>query len=59
MQVVMVGPDESLVTRTLLDLGRDDYLVSDTDFTRWHLTTNEHDIAVAVHPDDALLDNYG
>lgn len=59
MEVAMVGPDESRMTRSLLDLGRDDYLVSDTDFNRWHLTMTEHDVAVAVHPDDASLDNYG
>lgn len=59
MEVVMVGPDGGRMTRTLLDLGRDDYLVSDTDFDSWQLAMTEHDVAAAVHPDDASLDNYG
>ena len=58
MEVAMVGPDGGRMTRTLLDLGRDDYLVCDTDFTSWQLTVTEHGVAEAIHPDDASLVNY-
>lgn len=59
MEVAMVGPGGSGMSRTLLDLGRDDYLVSDTDFNGWDLTMTEHDVAAAIHPDDASLVNDG
>lgn len=52
MEVVMVGPAGERVTRTLLELGQDDFLVSPTDFGQWTLQMRDHGVKVAVHLGD-------
>ncbi|WP_446666630.1 S1 family peptidase [Flexivirga sp. B27] len=55
MEVAMVNYDGDRITRSLLDLGRDEYIVSDTNFDNWRLEMTEHGVTVAVHSNDGLL----
>lgn len=49
MEVVGQNADGTQGTQTLLTLGRRDYLVSQTDFSKWSLRLGEHGVAEAVY----------